>query len=202
MSTIAKQRLDRPGVSLTFDDGPDSRDTPLVLDELERAGARATFFVTPGSEPELIERMAEAGHEVAYHCGRHVRHSERTRREVLGEARSDLGWVGELGIRPRAWRTPWGDLAPWTGELAAGLGMELWGWSDDTEDWSGRPSGEMLADLERSIAPGSVVLMHDGVGPGARRRDCGPTVELVAPLVELCRERDLDLEPINPTEET
>lgn len=192
MRTSPRTRVERDSAALTFDDGP-SPWTDAALEQLDRADVRATFFVTPRSGcGGIVGRIAAAGHEVGYHCGIHVRHSDRRREDVRAEARADLAWLADLGIAPRSWRTPWGDLADWSVELAAELGLGLWGWSDDTEDWSGRATGSMLADLEASLQGGSVVLMHDGVGPGARRDDCAATVDLIAPLAELCRSRGLE----------
>lgn len=196
MAEFALNRTVAGSVALTFDDGP-SPWTPMALSRLADAGARATFFVSLPSEPDLVQRIAAAGHEVGYHCGMHVRHSRRTRLAVEREVRRDLTSLERLDICPRVWRTPWGDLAPWSAELADELGLQLWGWSDDTEDWSGRRTDAMLADLESSVAPGAVVLMHDGIGPGARRADCLQTIELIAPLVELCRSRGLEPAPIS-----
>lgn len=192
-----RERAAAATLSMTFDDGPDPRWTPSILDALGASGARATFFVTPGRFPALIERIDAEGHEVAYHCGRHVRHSDRERDDVAGEARAGLTELGDLGIVPRRWRPPWGDTAPWTETLARCLGLELWGWSDDTEDWSGRRMETMLARVAPKIAPGAVVLMHDGIGPGARRSDCSETVRLVSRLASLARERDLELVSIS-----
>ena len=57
-------------VALTIDDGPDSLETPKILDSLKRHGARATFFLItsriPGNE-ELVQRMIDEGHELANH---------------------------------------------------------------------------------------------------------------------------------------
>ena len=176
---------------MTFDDGPHPVWTPRVLAALERCGASATFFVRPGERSEPIVRALEAGHEVGYHCGRHVRHSEREHDEVAREAETDLAILRGLGTDPSRWRTPWGDQAPWTADLAADLGLELVGWSDDPEDWAGHSADSMLAGLRGGLEVGSVVLMHDGIGPGARRDGCEETVELIEPLAELAHERGL-----------
>jgi peptidoglycan-N-acetylglucosamine deacetylase len=50
----------------------------------------------------------------------------------------------------------------------------------------------MLARISGGISPGAIVLMHDGIGPGARRDDCAATVELVRPLVALVRSHGLE----------
>ena len=60
-------------VRLTIDDGPDPRQTPQILDLLEREGIRAEFFVIgkkAAAHPELCRRMREAGHRVQNQIGR------------------------------------------------------------------------------------------------------------------------------------
>ncbi len=185
--------------ALTFDDGPDPRWTPLVLDALDEAGARSTFFVmAPLARryPRLLSRMREAGHEIAFHCAWHVRHDRLTPLEVAEDARAGLRALEELGHSVRHWRTPWGLVAPATEEVARAHRLELAGWTADTEDWRGDPMEEMLNRVEPALKPGAIVLMHDGVGPGAIRGGCAETVALVGQLVALARARGLDPAPL------
>jgi peptidoglycan-N-acetylglucosamine deacetylase len=182
-------------LALTFDDGPDPRWTPLVLDALAQAGATATFFViAPLAKlhPYLIFRMRDEGHEVAFHCVEHVRHNARTRREIEDDTRAGLLALEELGQVPRYWRTPWGCVMPASEETARALGLTLVGWTTDTKDWRGDAHKEMLASVEAGIAPGAIVMMHDGIGPGATREGCAETVAVVEPLVALARSRGLE----------
>lgn len=196
-SRVISLRTDLTGVALTFDDGPDPVWTPRMLAALDAADAVATFFVTPRLGIASIESIAAAGHEVAYHCGRHVRHNERERGEVADEARADLELLADAGVAVRCWRPPWGDLAGWTGDLAAELGLEVLLWTADTEDWAGHSVAAMLDRIGPGIGPGAVVLMHDGIGPGALRADPAATVALVEPLAELIRDRGLEPEPVS-----
>ncbi len=187
-------------IALTFDDGPDPVWTPLVLDALDGAAARSTFFVVaPRARryPQLLSRMRDAGHEVAFHCVRHVRHDRLTRQEVAEDARAGLRALKELGHSVRHWRTPWGLVAPATEEVARANRLELAGWTADTEDWRGEAAAEMLGRVEPALKPGAIVLMHDGVGPGAIRGGCAETVALVAPLVALARDRGLNPAPMD-----
>ncbi len=193
---MSRQRGLADRVHLTFDDGPDPDWTPAVLDALEAEGAQATFFVIAGREPQLLREIAARGHEIAYHCGTHVRHSRRARDEVRRELLSDLAWLAQAGVSARAWRTPWGDLAPWTADLAREAQLELWHWSDDSQDWAGHSAAQMLDRLEPGLAGGSVVLMHDGLGPGATRAGCDQTVELVRPLCRLTASMGLEATPL------
>ncbi|HJQ30196.1 MAG TPA: polysaccharide deacetylase family protein [Rubrobacter sp.] len=182
-------------VALTFDDGPDPIWTPLVLDALAETGARATFFVIApraSSYPHLISRMRDEGHAVAFHCVEHVRHDARTRREIEHDTRTGLLALGDLGRTPRYWRTPWGLVTPASEDTAREFGLTLVGWTTDTKDWRGDAHEEMLASVEAGFLPGAIVMMHDGIGPGATREGCAETVALVKPLVALARSRGLE----------
>ncbi len=101
MDMRARTRVEGDSVALTFDDGPDPRWTTKLLDELDRLGVTATFFVIAGRHPEVLEQIVAGGHEVGYHCGRHVRHSFREHDEVWREVCDDLRWLERHGIEPR-----------------------------------------------------------------------------------------------------
>jgi peptidoglycan-N-acetylglucosamine deacetylase len=179
-------------VALTFDDGPDPVWTPLVLDALAAARARATFFVIAPQAtryPSLIAHMRESGHDVAFHCVEHVRHDAMTTGEIEAEVASGLQ---ALGRSVRYWRTPWGIVTPATEEAAMKYRLGLVGWTADTEDWRGGRSEEMLARVRAGISAGAILLMHDGVGPGTARDGCAGTAELIQPLVDLVRAYGLE----------
>jgi len=183
-----------PSVALTFDDGPDAHWTPKVLDLLAEAGAGATFFVLgprASAHGSLIRRMVADGHEVALHAERHLRHSELTREEIAQDAAAALARLADLGVTPSRWRTPWGVKTPGTERVAGELGLELSGWTADSRDWTGDPAEEMLRRCVPGVVDGSVVLMHDGLGPGATRHDCKETVELTRRLIGLVQERGM-----------
>ncbi len=188
-----------PQPALTFDDGPDPLWTPPVLDALDRAGIRATFFVVAPlalKYPHLVSATLDAGHGVELHCVEHVRHTHRSRWEVEADTREGLRILRSLGVKPRLWRPPWGILAPWTKKVAEDFGLRLAPWSLDTHDWRGDPAPEMLRRAEPLLGPGSVVLMHDGLGPGARRGGCEETVALVGGLVALLRSMGCEPAPL------
>jgi peptidoglycan/xylan/chitin deacetylase (PgdA/CDA1 family) len=186
----------RSPISLTFDDGPDPVWTPLVLEALAGAGASATFFVVaPRARryPSLLARMRDEGHDVAFHCTQHVRHDAMTREEIQADLEAGLL---TLGRSVRYWRTPWGMLTPATRNVAREHRLKLVGWTADTEDWRGGRHSGMLDRVEGRILPEAIVLMHDGVGPGATRDGCAGTVDLVGPLVSLARSRGLEPGPL------
>lgn len=75
-------RLPSPhGIALTFDDGPHPQGTPRMLEILERASVRATFFLVGEQverRPALAAEIAAAGHEIAFHGYRHTLLLRRT----------------------------------------------------------------------------------------------------------------------------
>jgi peptidoglycan/xylan/chitin deacetylase (PgdA/CDA1 family) len=164
--------------------------TPRVLDALERADARATFFVVAPlalEQRHIVRAALEAGHGVEFHCTEHIRHTRRSRREVEADTREGLRMLRSLGVEPRLWRPPWGVLAPWTEEVAENFGLRLAPWSADSHDWRGDTAPEMLHRVESLLGPGSILLMHDALGPGSLRTGCEETVALVRPLIEHLR---------------
>jgi peptidoglycan/xylan/chitin deacetylase (PgdA/CDA1 family) len=183
-------------LALTFDDGPDPRWTGRLLDVLADADARATFFVIAPratAHPDLVARMLSDGHTVGLHCDAHERHSRRCAAWLRADTARAVDRLNEVGVVPTLWRTPWGDLAPWTDSVAAEHGLRLVGWSVDTHDWRGDDAATMLAATARGLRPGAIVLAHDGLGPGARRSDSRQTVAFVELVTRHAAARRLTL---------
>ena len=186
-------------VALTFDDGPDPLGTPAVLAALRAAHVRATFFVLGErvlAHPALFEQIRSAGHGIEVHGFGHRGHAESTRAEVAADIDRALEVLAAAGVRPTRWRLPYGVEAPFSAGLAASRGLTVTGWTLDSADWAGHSAGAMLAALEPSLAPGAIVLLHDGVGPGALRGAATETAALVAPLTAAARARGLEPGPL------
>jgi peptidoglycan-N-acetylglucosamine deacetylase len=154
-------------VVLTFDDGPDPRFTPLVLDVLAAAGVRATFFCVGRralASPDIVRRAAAEGHAIGSHTLTHADLSALGPRAALAEVRRGRAAVADaLGAPVDRFRAPFGRLGP-SGRLAllvAGLRHE--GWDVDPADYRSDVSATTIAAAIRGAAPAAVVLLHDGV---------------------------------------
>ncbi|HEY4100730.1 MAG TPA: glycosyltransferase [Gemmatimonadales bacterium] len=189
-------------VALTFDDGPDIRWTPAILDTLKSRHATATFFLIGDqvlANYGLTRRIVRDGNEIGNHTFTHPNLAEtgrwRTRLEFDATARL---FEAILGRRTILTRTPYlGDNDPSTPDelvpiaIATDLGYITAGVSVDGEDWrdtttvrgilqnvmQGRADG-----LQRLAGKsGNVVLLHDGGGNRAR------TVAVLGPLIDSLR---------------
>jgi peptidoglycan-N-acetylglucosamine deacetylase len=188
-----------PVLALTFDDGPDPAWTPRLLDLLRRLGARATFFPIASraaAHPEIIERIRSEGHAIGLHCDEHVRHNERDAAWLERDTDAALKRLAALGVRPAFWRTPWGDVAPWSTQVARDRDLRLIGWTADTHDWRGDSAAEMFEATGGALTGGAIILAHDGLGPGARRHSQETTLDYVTLVGEHAREHGLSLEAL------
>ena len=184
-------------LALTFDDGPDPRWTERLLDVLADAGAGATFFpiaTRATAYPDLIDRIASGGHQIGLHCHEHVRHSDRSIEWCRRDTERALDLLGSVGVRPpMLWRTPWGDTAPWSADVAHENQLKIIGWTVDTHDWRGDTAQRMLRVTKDELRDGAIVLAHDGIGPGARRADARETIEYVSLVAEHAAAAGLEL---------
>jgi peptidoglycan/xylan/chitin deacetylase (PgdA/CDA1 family) len=151
-------------VALTFDDGP-SLSTPAVLDALAEYGATATFFQVGMNAlrlPDLAQRVAAEGHEIANHTQHHPRFYLCSPAKIgyeIEQCQESLESVhGEL---PRLFRPPYG--ARWFGMYPAldRLGLRSVMWSVSSRDWR-EPAEAIALRVITATHPGDVVLMHDG----------------------------------------
>jgi peptidoglycan/xylan/chitin deacetylase (PgdA/CDA1 family) len=174
-------------VALTFDDGPDPRWTPRILELLAQHHAQATFCeIGPNAQasPGLVKRITAAGHRL---CDHSVHHDERqssksveyNRHEIV-DAQREIAAAAGPGTGARLWyyRAPGGDFSPVIRGIAAAHGLRPLGWTDDSEDWKRPGATTIVNNVMGELQPGGIVLMHDGGG------DRSQTVEALALLLD------------------
>ncbi|KRA64433.1 polysaccharide deacetylase [Caulobacter sp. Root656] len=199
-SYVIERYGQKPGlVALTFDDGPDARWTPKILDILKAKKAPATFFVigeNMQTRPDLVKREVAEGHEVGGHTWTHPNIGEIP----IAQTDVELNATQRLfevitGRSMRLFRPPFfGDAEPSTPHevaplvIAQELGYLIVGLRIDTDDWQ-KPAPQTIIDrtLERldhpGDRPGQVVLLHDAGGNRSR------TVEALPGLIDAIRAR-------------
>jgi len=183
----------KPGeLALTFDDGPNPAWTPRLLDLLAEHEVRATFFLVgrfAEAEPELVRRIAAAGHVIGNHSFSHPNLALTAAGRVEQElARTSEALEQIAGAPVCFFRPPFGARRPFVLRTARRLGMVPVLWNAMTNDWE-EPSAEAIAErlarvidgLERRGRAANIVL-HDGGhrGLGASR---GPSVAATGRLL-------------------
>lgn len=175
-----------PSVALTFDDGPSPAATPLLLDRLDQLGLRATFFPNGAAverHPGLTEEVVARGHQVETHGYRHRHHLWSSPRWVAADLARALDAMTAVGVTPRWFRPPYGQVSTGTVLAArrAGLGLALWAaWG---REWADADTGSVVRRLCAGLRPGAVILLHDSdefSPPGSARR----AREALGPLAE------------------
>jgi peptidoglycan-N-acetylglucosamine deacetylase len=156
----------RGEIALTFDDGPDADYTPRVLDELDRYGAKATFFLVGDRVrryPELTREIVRRGHGVENHTSRHSVHFSwygfgRLIEEISGAQRAI---VEVCGVAPVFFRPPMGIRTPLLEPVLAQLGLHLVSWTRRGFDTVANDGAVVARRLTRNLAAGDVLLLHD-----------------------------------------
>jgi len=165
-------------VALTFDDGPDPKITPRLLDLLGKNHVSATFCLVGKRVklyPRLTARIAAEGHTLCNHSWDHAEHLYR---------RGDAKMTRDLertnaeihkavpGVPIRYFRAPYGNFTPGLIRVAARLDMIPLGWSVDDQCYLSARYGagrrmvqHMTSRVRREVKPGSVVLGHDLAKP-------------------------------------
>lgn len=154
-------------IALTIDDGPNPEVTPRMLDLLDRYDARATFFCigeVARRYPHCVEAIVARGHAVENHSQRH-RHNfsllgpGALQREIEAAQRTltDIS-----GMRPLFFRAPAGLRNPFLEPVLCRLGLHLASWTRRGFDTRTRDAAVISARLLRGLAPGDILLLHDG----------------------------------------
>ncbi|HWC35154.1 MAG TPA: polysaccharide deacetylase family protein [Mycobacteriales bacterium] len=153
-------------VAVTFDDGPHPEGTIAVLDELDRLGWKATFFVVGAQVrryPDVVAETQRRGHAVELHGDDHRYTIARTPWGIAEDLRRGRDTVGEAtGRAPRWWRPAYGVMSGPSYLAARRLGLRPVLWSAWGRDWQAEATPEtVVAALESGRTAGGTLLLHD-----------------------------------------
>lgn len=167
MTRLPAAAVARREIALTIDDGPDPEVTPQVLDLLDARRVRASFFCIAErvqAEPGLAREIVARGHSIQNHTARH-RHDfsllgPRAYAREITRAQQLLEQV--TGQRPSCFRAPAGLRNPFLAPVLHRLGLRLVSWTRRGFDTRERNPAVVLERLGRDLAPGDILLLHDG----------------------------------------
>ncbi len=154
-------------VALTFDDGPDPKYTPLILETLHKNGVSATFFVLGAQAdryPKVMQWIKKAGHEIGNHGYHHYDLNKLTEQEIYDEIkRAEKSIYRATGVLSQYYRPAGGVMTHDVVNAVQSSGYDLIHWSVDPRDWSLERTASVIANsVKKNVTAGDIVLFHDG----------------------------------------
>ncbi len=168
-----------PHIYLTFDDGPHSTATPVVLDILQRENIRSTFFLTgerAAAIPDLVRRIADSGHTIGNHGHAHRSYLRWTWGDIRKDIESAQDAISRItGRSPVLFRPPFGRLRPTLVGRVRSIGLKTVLWGVNSWDYDAAVSTERSAAMVvRRTEPGDILLFHDNEKSAGRITDYLP----------------------------
>jgi len=167
-------------LAITFDDGPDPRWTPKILDILNRKNVPAAFFVIgveASQHPDILRREYAQGDEIGNHTYTHPAWDEISKTQARWELNLTQRLIeSTLGVKTILFRPPYGiDHQPEYAEevaqlpFAQDMGYLIIGQKIDPHDWqlvNGKPNPakEIVDEVVQQANDGNIILFHDGGG--------------------------------------
>ena len=190
-------------VALTFDDGPDPKWTPKVLDILKERGIKAAFFLV-GSQaedyPGLVRRIVEEGHEIGNHTYTHANLAAISDLQIEIELNATQLLIESItGRSTTLFRPPYAadsrpnslaELKPLS-LVQDKLGYLVVLENIDPEDWS-KPGADVILDrIKQQRSSGSIILLHDAGGNRSQ------TVEALPRIIDYLQTRGDQIVPLS-----
>ena len=148
-------------IYLTFDDGPNSRVTPLVLDILDRFEVKATFFCVGENVsrfPDVFDEVKRRGHTVGNHTFNHLKGFEYATDYYVRNVKKASEFIDSRLFRP-----PHGQIKPSQIKALKDDYLIIM-WDFITYDYDKRIEPEkIIAEVKKRSRNGSIVVFHDSL---------------------------------------
>lgn len=200
---IIRRGSNRKIVALTFDDGPNPKFTPKILDILREKNAPAAFFMVGkhvAKYPDIARRIHSEGHEIGNHTFSHRDLVPATRKTVMKEViDADEVITKVVGIRTGLFRPPRGIYSNAVRKIIVEeLGYSMVLWTVSAVDWSGLSPKRIVRRVHYYVRNGGIILFHDSGAiirtEGANR---GRTVEALPSVIDELRSRGFEIVPLS-----
>lgn len=154
-------------IALTFDDGPNERDTSQVLRILNQKNIHATFFVVGQNverEPDLAKDIVDSGNIIANHSFAHHMFAMAGEPDTTTEdtKQADQAIEKATGKSPRYYRPPYGFRTIWGTRALKKQGYEIITWNDMTIDYWNISPTRIANHIISHAKPGGIIVLHDG----------------------------------------
>ncbi|AWB44820.1 polysaccharide deacetylase family protein [Paenibacillus sp. CAA11] len=175
-------------VALTFDDVPDPRFTPQVLQVLRSKGVKATFFIVGNravKHPDLVRQINNEGHALGNHSYSHPVLKKMKLEQFMQEILKTEDIIYRLtGKRPKIIRPPYGEVNEEEVKWAKDHHYMIVNWNVDSLDWKGLDQEKVKKNVLSEVGPGAIVLQHAGGGTGS---DLTGTIKALPQIIDQLR---------------
>lgn len=172
-------------IALTFDDGPDSKYTPKVLDVLKQHDVKATFFLI-GSKvkkhPDIAKRIVHEGHAIGNHSYSHPLFTKIDLKRFSQEIKQTEDALQAItGFKPKLIRPPYGEIDEKQLLWAKKRGQIVINWNVDSGDWRSLEGAVVIKNILSHTKAGAIVLQHSG---GADSQNLNGTVKALPVIIK------------------
>lgn len=177
------------GISLTFDDGPNTEFTSKILDILKEKNVKASFFIIGknilGNEA-LLKRINAEGHLIGNHSFRHVNFFNSLPANTI---KKDINQANDIIFeliekKPRYFRTPFGLNSPNINKALKNTDYIAIGWDLRSFDTMAKDSQKLLQKLKNKVKQSSIVLLHD---------NNEVTLSVLPHFIDYCKENGIEI---------
>lgn len=152
-------------VALTFDAAWGSDKTLKIVEILNNAGIKGTFFLVGfwiEQNEDKVKAISDAGFDIGTHSSTHPKMSTLSQDKMKEELELSMNKIEKITGKPvKFFRPPFGDYSDSVLNVATGLGLKTIQWDVDTLDWKGLSANEILARVKQSVKNGSIILCHN-----------------------------------------
>lgn len=159
-----ENKTEQPKIALTFDDGPNAKHTPYLLDGLKDRGVKATFFligknIEMGNNAEIVKREYEEGHLVGNHTYNHVEITRVSNDTAYQEIKKTNDLIQAITGEPVEYMRP--PFGLWQKALEQRIHVLPVLWTVDPLDWATENEDEIVNKVVTEVEENDIILLHD-----------------------------------------
>ena len=160
-SLVWKKNTDQKKIWITFDDGPDEKVTPYLIDVLGKFGIKATFFIIGNQAkkyPELVKLIINNGHKIGNHSFSHLNGFSTNNNKYLEDVEQAKKYIDSDIFRP-----PFGKITPFQiKNLKKDFKIIMW----DIMSWDFKENiypNKIYKNVIDNVENGSIILFHNNL---------------------------------------
>lgn len=181
-----------PELALTFDDGPDHKYTPQILDTLKKYKIKATFFVV-GTQiqknPAVFQRIIREGHEIGNHSYQHLKVSELSTAAIRFQLQKNNEIIRRSGgpKETNIFRPPYSAIDPASITTIGKQRYQIVLWTIDSLDWRALKKPQVEKNILPAIENGSIILQH--CAADSKKEDLSGSVNCLPDIIRTAHQK-------------